>query len=185
MSLKDTVLRRHGRRSFLLGGGALVASAAVPATAPIAATGERRLSFDQLHTGEKLDLTYWIEGAYVPDALTSINEILRDFRTSEVQAIDVRLLDLLHKLRGTLGSQEPFHVISGYRSPKTNAQLVSSGGGVAKKSLHMMGKAIDVRLPGRRLRDLHRAAVRLKRGGVGLYTRSRFVHLDVGRVRYW
>lgn len=185
MNFHDTVLKNYGRRSFLVGGSALVASVAAPAAAPIAATGERRLSFDQLHTGEKLDLPYWIEGAYVPEALTSINEILRDFRTSEVQAIDVRLLDLLHGLRGTLGSREPFHVISGYRSPKTNARLASSGGGVAKKSLHMMGKAIDVRLPGRKLKDLHRAAVRMKSGGVGLYTKSRFVHLDVGRVRYW
>lgn len=168
-----------------MGGGALAASAIVPAAASIAATGERRLSFYQLHTGEKLDLPYWIEGAYVPEALKEINEILRDFRTSEVRPIDVRLLDLLHNLRGALGSDGPFHVISGYRSPKTNERLSSSGGGVAKRSLHMKGKAIDVRLPGRKLRDLHKTAVRMKWGGVGLYSKSRFVHLDVGRVRYW
>ncbi len=169
----------------MVGSGALAASAIMPAAASLAATGERRLSFYQLHTGEKLDLPYWIEGAYVPEALKEINALLRDFRTSEVQPIDVRLLDLLHTLRGAVGSEEPFHVISGYRSPKTNKRLASSGGGVARRSLHMKGEAIDVRLPGQRLRDLHRAAVRMKRGGVGLYSKSRFVHLDVGRVRYW
>lgn len=183
--MRDKVLKNFDRRSFLVGGCALSASIAAPATVAFAAAGERRLSFYQLHTGEKLDLPYWIEGAYVPEALTQINEILRDFRTSEVQPIDIRVLDLLHSLRGTLDSRAPFHVISGYRSPKTNTRLASTGGGVAKRSLHMKGKAIDVRLPGRDLRDLHKIAVRMKRGGVGLYTRSRFVHLDVGRVRYW
>lgn len=183
--MRNKVLKSFDRRSVLVGGGALTASIAAPAAVSFAAAGERRLSFHQLHTGEKLDLPYWIEGAYVPEALAQINEILRDFRTSEVQPIDIRLLDLLHSLRGALDSRTPFHVISGYRSPKTNTRLASSGGGVAKRSLHMKGKAIDVRLPGRDLRNLHRTAVRMKRGGVGLYTKSRFVHLDVGRVRYW
>lgn len=185
MRVTKTVETGPNRRTFLVGGTALLASSVATAPAPLAATVERRLSFYHLHTDENIDVPYRIGGSYVPESLEAINHILRDFRTSEIQPIDPRLLDLLYGLRETLQSAEPFRVISGYRSPKTNAHLASRSGGVAKRSLHMQGKAIDIRLPGRRLSHIHKAAVRMRRGGVGMYPKSNFVHLDVGRIRYW
>jgi uncharacterized protein YcbK (DUF882 family) len=117
--------------------------------------------------------------------LAEIDHILRDHRTGEVRPIDTELLDLAHALGESLGAPGPFHVISGYRSPKTNALLRASGNGVASKSLHLQGKALDIRLPGCDLRRLRRAAVDLKGGGVGHYPGPNFIHIDVGRVRYW
>jgi uncharacterized protein YcbK (DUF882 family) len=128
---------------------------------------------------------YWSDGAYVPEALAAINRVLRDHRTGEVITIDRHLLDVLHGLRADLGTAAPFHVISCYRSPKTNAALRAGGHAVAEKSLHLQGRAADVRLPGIALDDLHRAAVARKAGGVGYYSGPSFVHVDVGRVRYW
>jgi uncharacterized protein YcbK (DUF882 family) len=147
---------------------------------------DRRLSFYNLHTGERLDTLYWSRGDYVAKGLRRINHILRDFRTGEVESIDVRLLDALYELRRRVDSRQPFHVISGYRSPKTNAMLVSqSNGGVAKKSYHLRGMAIDLRLPERDLAQLRRTAMDMQRGGVGYYPSSGFIHVDVGPVRYW
>lgn len=148
-------------------------------------SGERRLSFHNLHTGENLSATYWADGAYVAEELSAVDRILRDFRTGEVRPIERGLLELLHALAGRMEATAPFHVISGYRSPKTNAVLAAASSGVAKKSLHTRGMAIDVRLPGRRLADLRWAAIALGRGGVGYYPGSDFVHVDVGRVRAW
>jgi len=150
------------------------------------AVPERVASFDNLHTGETLRTVYWAEGGYVPEALREIDHVLRDFRTDEVLSIDPALIDLLFALRREMGSTAAFGVISGYRSPATNARLQrNGGGGVATRSLHMVGKAIDIRLPGRRLRDLREAALGLRGGGVGYYPRSNFVHVDTGRVRFW
>lgn len=179
---------RPARRRILKLGAGVVATGglAMLGSSPIlGATPHRALSFHNLHTGEKLKVTYWADGHHIPDALAEVNHVLRDFRTGEVWPIDVRLLDLLHRVRQALDTQEPFHIISGYRSPATNKSLRKNGGGVAKRSLHMQGKAIDVRVPGRQLRTLHKAAVALKAGGVGKYPKSGFVHIDVGRVRYW
>jgi uncharacterized protein YcbK (DUF882 family) len=163
--------------------GALAAPSALAALQP---REGRALAFYNTHTGERLKATYWEHGQYLPDALTEINHVLRDHRSGEVHTIDSSLLDLLHLLQGRLETHKPFHVISGYRSPVTNAMLrATGGGGVAKRSLHMQGKAIDVRLPGMRLADLRKAAVQARAGGVGYYPRSAFVHVDVGRVRYW
>jgi uncharacterized protein YcbK (DUF882 family) len=185
------------RRSFCALGALAVAGALVPrqvtaATAAIRASTrsarERELSFFHTHTGERLRTVYCCDGRYEPDALAKINHILRDFRVNEVRPIDPTLLDLLHQLGGTLETAEPFHIISGYRSPRTNAMLRARGGahtGVASKSLHMVGKAIDIRVPGVPLERLHRAAVSVKGGGVGFYPEPNFVHVDVGRVRYW
>jgi uncharacterized protein YcbK (DUF882 family) len=125
---------------------------------------------------------------YQPDALKEINHILRDFRVNAVKPIDPKLLDLLHELGGTLETDQPFHIISGYRSPHTNTLLRERGGvgtGVASRSLHMEGKAIDIRIPGVKLDHLRGAARSLKLGGVGFYPSSNFVHVDTGRVRYW
>ena len=180
--MKHTISRR---RFLKLG---MLAAAVLPGSA-FASQGlsapERRLGFLNLHTGEKADLPYWIEGDYVPDSLAEINRVLRDHRTGEVAAIDTGLLDLLHRVNAALGASQPFQVISGYRSPASNQMLSNNSSGVATRSLHMQGKAIDIRLPGIPLADLRRAGLMLRGGGVGYYPGSNFVHLDVGRVRTW
>lgn len=188
MTDQKPLISDQGRRRVLrLGSGFLAAGGlTLLGTPPVrAASPERALSFYHLHTGETLKVTYWAEGGHIPEALTEINHILRDFRTDEVSPIDVRLLDLLHRLREDLDTTKPYNIISGYRSPATNTKLARGSRGVASRSMHLVGKAIDVRLPGRPLRKLHRAAVAQKSGGVGFYPNSNFVHLDVGRVRYW
>jgi len=187
----DAAVNRPSRRSFVRLGLAAAGAALVPGAAfaaPAAAPRERALSFFNTHTGERLRVTYCCDGRYRPEALRQINHILRDFRLGEVKEMDVNLLDLLSDLSLRLGSDEPFHVISGYRSPRTNAMLRARGGavtGVAGGSLHMVGKAIDIRVPGVKLDRLRAAALSLKRGGVGYYPDSDFVHVDTGRVRFW
>jgi uncharacterized protein YcbK (DUF882 family) len=175
------------RRGFIKFGAAalLVASAPGKALANIASTPERTLSFYHLHTGEQLNATYWADGSYQQQGLAEIYNLLRDFRTGVVNPIDTQLLDVLHNLALKLDANKPFHVISGYRSPKTNAMLAKNSSGVARHSLHMDGLAVDIRLPGRDLSSLHRAALSMKAGGVGYYPVSDFVHVDVGRVRQW
>lgn len=174
------------RRRFLAGAGAVLAVAPFTAAhAEIAHLGARSLSFDNLHTGEKLSIDYWTDGEYIPDALQTINHLLRDYRNGEVHVIEPKLLDLLTILRARLDSREPFQVISGYRSPATNAMLHAESSGVAAKSLHMKGMAIDIRVADRSLQNLHDSALSLHAGGVGYYPKSDFVHVDVGRVRMW
>lgn len=172
------------RRAFLAG-----AATAITFARPVfASTGAARsLVFDNLHTGERLAVDYWAEGAYVPEALASINHVLRDFRTGDVHVIEPRLLDLLTVLRARLETNSPLEVISGYRSPATNANLRAEGehSGVAAKSLHMQGMAIDIRVAGRSLDAVHKTALALQGGGVGYYPQSDFVHVDVGRIRTW
>ena len=177
--------RHINRRKALSLCTTAAALAVVPGFAHAGLADRRALTLHNLHTGEKLSTVYWADGAYLPAPLSAIATLCRDFRTGDVKPIDAKLLDLLHALRGKLGTDAPFHVISGYRSPATNAMLSSNSGGVAKKSLHMRGMAIDIRLPGRELSDLRRAARSLQRGGVGYYPRSDFVHVDTGRVRFW
>ena len=175
-----------GRRRFLgIAGAALVGGLAFPAEAARRLLTPRVLAFQNLHTGEKLSTVYYAEGRYLPEAMRHINWLLRDFRTDQVHVIDPQLLDLLADLHGHLETREPFHVISGYRSPQTNAMLASLGDGVAQNSLHLQGMAIDIRVPGRGLRHVRAAALALRRGGVGYYPRSDFVHVDTGRVRTW
>ncbi len=145
----------------------------------------RSLSFDNLHTGERLSAVYYRDGHYVPAGLEEIDYILRDFRLDEVKAMDPKLLDLLVALRSRLRTRSPFEVISGYRSPLTNAMLHATTEGVSPHSLHMQGRAIDIHVPGRSLGTLRMAALSLHRGGVGYYPHSNFVHVDTGRVRWW
>jgi len=147
--------------------------------------GERDLRFYHTHTGESLRVVYWENGKYLSESLTEVNHLLRDFRTDEVKPITPALLDLLHRVQKGLGTREAFHVISAYRSPTTNEMLNKTTSGVANHSLHMDGLAIDVRVPGRDLRQLQKAALAQKAGGVGYYPSSQFVHLDIGRVRHW
>lgn len=177
----------NSRRHFLacLGGAVTAATFADPAAASLIAPESRILSFDNLHTGEKAKVEYWANGQYLPDALNEVNFILRDFRNGEIHPIEPKLLDLLSRLHANIGSGQPFQVISGYRSPATNAMLRETGHGTATKSLHMQGQAIDIRVADCSLGDLHAAAVDLRLGGVGYYPGPDFVHVDVGRVRYW
>jgi uncharacterized protein YcbK (DUF882 family) len=163
--------------------------AAPSAAAALAASaGSRVLAFNHTHTRERIQLVYALDGQYVPDALTSLNRFLRDHYSGTVGRMDPQLFDLLHDVRRALGGQSlgAFEVISGYRCPETNDHLRNSrGGGVAKRSLHMEGKAIDVRIPGVPLAELRDAALSLQAGGVGYYPREQFVHIDTGRVRNW
>jgi uncharacterized protein YcbK (DUF882 family) len=173
------------RRRFVAAAGTAAAGfLAVPRMA-LAAVTERRLSFVHTHTREELSIAYASMAGYRQEALSRIDQFLRDFRTGEVHAIDPGLLDLLSDLAALTGTSTPFHVISGYRSPWTNAMLRGRSEGVARHSLHMDGRAIDVRLPDVPLRLLRDAAVALARGGVGYYPGSDFVHVDTGRVRTW
>lgn len=175
---------RTEQRRRLLRGLALVPLGI--ACAPTArAASERFLAFRHMHTGERLQTAYYANGSYLPAALERIDWLLRDFRTGDSHRIDPRLLDILHAVCADCGGGGEFEIISGYRSPKTNAQLRASSNGVARRSLHLEGRAIDVRLCGSSTARLRDAAVALGRGGVGYYPGSDFVHLDTGRVRQW
>jgi len=166
----------------LVGVGAPLIARAMPAVPD----GKRRLSLGHTHTRERIALIYAVDGKYVDPALTRMNHFLRDHYSGVVGLIDPRLLDLLYRLQVTVGSQGGYQVISGYRSPTTNEKLRGKGGnGVARHSLHMEGRAIDVRMPGVPLQDVRDAALSLKLGGVGFYPREQFVHVDTGRVRSW
>lgn len=173
------------RRRFLGLSALTVVGALLPRTALAAASPARALSLLNTHTGERLRAVYWEEGRYVQDAVADLNRILRDHRSGDVFAMDLRLLDLLNTIGGRLGTAAPFHVISGYRSPRTNAALRRAGRGVATRSLHTVGKAADIRVPGVGVYDVQKVAVALEAGGVGCYPGPNFVHVDVGRVRYW
>ncbi len=183
------MLKPSSRRFFLHRSAQL---ALVGATLPLAArTAQaalpaRSLMLDHTHTGERIALVYAVGGNYVPQALSSLNHFLRDHYAGDVGLIDPQLFDLLHGVRQVLGDGQAFEVISGYRCPTTNATLRNTrGGGVAKHSLHMEGKAIDIRLPGVALADLRDVALSLRAGGVGYYPDQQFVHIDTGRVRSW
>ncbi|OIP14984.1 MAG: twin-arginine translocation pathway signal protein [Comamonadaceae bacterium CG_4_9_14_3_um_filter_60_33] len=171
-------------QAMLLGGALGLAGKSARASAP----SVRSLMLDHTHTHERINLVYASGDHYVPQALGTLNRFLRDHYSGEVGQIDPQLFDLLHNVHQALGSGVPlsYQIISGYRGPLTNARLRSTrGGGVAKHSLHMEGKAIDVRLPGVPLAELRDAALSLKAGGVGYYPRDQFVHIDTGRVRSW
>ena len=180
-----TTSRIRSRSLPLLAGLALVAAA--PLSQGNIPAKERELSFYHTHTGKRLKVVYWRDGDYVPSALDDINNFLSDFRTGDIVDMDPALLDIIYDVRASLGSDGTYQVISAYRSLKTNDMLRgrSANSGVARKSQHVLGKAIDVRLEGVKTADLRDAAIALKRGGVGYYEASDFVHMDTGRVRRW
>lgn len=158
---------------------------AAPATAGLAAAPSRTLCLFNTHTGETQTVNYCAAGAYLPAGLRQLDLLLRDHRSGESYPIDPRLFDALHRLAELAGREPEYEIISGYRSPASNAMLSANSSGVARNSLHMQGKALDVRLRGvpcTRLRDL---ALSMQQGGVGYYRQSNFVHLDTGRVRSW
>ena len=203
------------RRAFVLGGGALLGSAAlggavsrltptpaapvrgVVSAAPAAsslpaaavhtrvAADTRRLFLHNLHTGDTVKTVYWADGAYVDGALAEARHALRDWRNDQQHDMDPKLFDVLHDLGARLDVDRPFQIISGYRSPASNAAMHAASSGVAKNSLHMQGMASDIRVEGVELAHLRKAALSLGRGGVGFYPVSDFVHVDTGRVRQW
>lgn len=188
--MKGNPPRIPGRRRLLaLTGHFALAGIGAPFVAGAVARGPdgpRILLLDHTHTRERIELLYAVDGKYVDPALARANRFLRDHYSGDIGTIDPQLLDILFRIQATLGSSGTYQVISGYRSPLTNAKLRGKGGtGVAQYSLHMEGRAIDVRMAGVPLKDLRDAALSLKMGGVGFYPRDQFVHVDTGRVRSW
>jgi uncharacterized protein YcbK (DUF882 family) len=179
----------QSRRRFLHTMANLAVAGVALSLAPAALaaqSGSRSLVFEHAHTGENLRVVYATGGKYVPAALKTLNHFLRDHYTGQVGRMDPKLFDLLYRLRQTLGSDSPFQVVSGYRCPVTNTRLrKKGGGGVAKRSLHMEGKALDIRVADVSLADLRDAAKASRRGGVGFYPQDGFVHVDTGSVRSW
>ena len=182
--------KKVGRRDILRMG--LISAAAVLtnprktiASIDSALITERKLTIYNIHSDEYLKTVYWEDDHYIPDALAEINYMFRDRTTGKIKDIHPDLLDLLFEVQQKLGYHKPIHIISGYRTPKANAYLKKTTKGVARNSLHMYGKAVDIRLPGNSLNFVRRAATELRRGGVGYYPHSNFVHLDIGTVRYW
>lgn len=175
------------RRTFMgLGLGAAASALFIsPLEAAVRALPERKLHLYNIHTGEFLKATYWAEGRYQPKALAQLNKFMRDHRSGQVHAIDPKLFDLMGAVHRKFGTKGAIHIISGFRAPQTNALLAAQSDGVAHNSLHMSGKAVDIRLPGHSVRQVGKAAKTLKAGGVGTYPASDFVHIDTGRVRYW
>ena len=177
------------RRSLLgVFGASLVSAAPVFTNAAgfIKGAGDiRKLKMISDKTGERIDTIYWIDGGYIPEALHEIDVLMRDWRRNEVKPIDLRTIDILAASHGMLDTAEPFRLMSGYRSAKTNAMLRRQSRSVSKNSLHITGQAADVRLGTRSVKQLAKAAQTCKSGGVGKYSRSNFVHLDCGPVRLW
>lgn len=179
------------RRGFLVGAAfsiAGIATLSVSNSLSFASVANQKtysISFRNVHTGESFSGAYRIGDKYLPESFERINYIMRDFRTGDVKMMDPRLIDMLYFLRQDSSSSYPFEIISGYRSPKTNARLRRVSTGVAKKSLHMEGKAVDFRFPGVKLSKLRDKAKAMKVGGVGYYPNSGFIHIDTGNVRSW
>lgn len=187
--MADTTKTGFTRRA-LLGAFAATAVAAAPTYSKAAGFlrggGDiRRLKMYSGRTGEKLDMIYWIDGDYIKDAVKEINYFMRDWRVDQVKSIDLRTLDIMAASHNLLDVSEPYMMLSGYRSPQTNAMLRSRSRGVAKNSLHMKGQAADLRLASRSVNQMAKAAQACHAGGVGRYSRSNFVHMDCGVVRSW
>jgi len=185
MSPKAGLSRRNFIGFILCAGIAGLCPKPVFAAIDELSTKGRSLSLYNPHTKDRFNGVYWHNGKYVAEALKNINHIMRDFHAHDIKQIDTHLLDLLSVISIKLQPEKPFHIISGYRSPETNAKLRKSGKGAAKNSYHIQGKAVDIRLPGYRTSVLRRTAFKLKKGGVGYYPHQKFVHIDVGPLRYW
>ncbi|MBV47611.1 MAG: DUF882 domain-containing protein [Sulfitobacter sp.] len=177
-------------RRALLGAFAATAVTAAPTFANAAgflrgAGDIRRIKMYSGRTGERIDMIYWIEGNYIPDAVNELNYFMRDWRTDGIKTIDMRTVDIMAASHNLLDVTEPYMLLSGYRSPKTNAMLRSRSRGVAKNSLHMRGQAADLRLGSRSVNQMAKAAIACNGGGVGRYSGSNFVHMDCGQIRSW
>lgn len=178
-------------RRGLLGAFAATAVAAAPTYSNAAgflrgrAGDVRRIAMHSGRTGERIDTIYWIEGEYIAEAVREVNLFMRDWRTSEAIQMDLRTIDIMSAALNLMDTSEPYLLLSGYRSPRTNAMLRSRSSGVARNSLHMTGKAADLRLQGRSTTQMANAALACRAGGVGRYSGSNFVHMDCGPVRSW
>jgi uncharacterized protein YcbK (DUF882 family) len=177
-------------RRALLGAFAATAVAAAPtfsnAAGFLRGAGDiRRIRMYSGRTGERIDMIYWIEGQYIKDAVKEVNFFMRDWRTNGVKSMDLRTVDIMAASHNLLDATEPYMLLSGYRSPQTNAMLRSRSRGVAKNSLHMKGQAADLRLSSRSVSQISKAAIACHGGGVGRYSGSNFVHMDCGVVRSW
>ena len=177
-------------RRGLLGAFAATAVAAAPtysnAAGFLRGAGDiRRIAMHSGRTGERLNTIYWIEGEYIGEAVREINLHMRDWRTGEAVQMDLRTIDIMSATLNLLETDEPYLLLSGYRSPNTNRMLSHSNRGVARNSLHMLGQAADLRLTGRTTLQMANAALACRAGGVGRYGRSNFVHMDCGQVRSW
>lgn len=177
------------RRALL---GAFAATAVVAAPTYSNAAGFlrgggdiRRIRMYSGRTGERIDMIYWVDGKYIKDAVKEINHFMRDWRTDQVKDMDLRTVDIMAASHNLLDVNEPYMLLSGYRSPQTNAMLRSRSRRVAKNSLHMKGQAADLRLSSRSVSQMAKAAISCRAGGVGKYSRSNFVHMDCGQVRSW
>ncbi len=178
------------RRNFLKLGLVGVAASAAPLISmrDVFASGVNdvwKLSFRHAHTGESFSGVYRVGDKYLPEAFERLSYVMRDFRTNEVFPMDPHVVDILSLVHKKMNVSEPFHILSGYRSPKTNAMLKGKTRGVANNSFHMYGQAVDIRIPGQSTRRLRNAAHDLQAGGVGYYARSNFIHVDTGDVRSW
>lgn len=177
------------RRGLIVGGTSLALTTffIIPGQAEARAMkpSERILSFEHMHTGEKVKVVYWKHGRYIRRSLKQINFIMRDHRINQVKAIDPKLLDILWNLSRKLETREPFQIVSGYRSRQTNNMLRAHSDSVAKRSLHIQGKAIDIRIEHRDTARIRKAAIALRAGGVGYYPDAGFVHIDSGDIRTW
>lgn len=177
-------------RRFLLGAFAATAVTAAPTFSQAAGFlrggGDiRRIRMYSGRTGERIDMVYWIDGDYIKDAVTEITHFMRDWRNDKHKSIDLRTIDIMAASHNLLDVNEPYMLLSGYRSPETNAMLRSRSRGVAKNSLHLRGQAADLRLSSRSVHQMAKAAMSCRAGGVGRYSRSNFVHMDCGQVRSW
>lgn len=179
--------RRHLLRSVLAAGGVLAAPGALAAnTARNPAARERRLALYAPHTGESLRLTYWTpDDGYIGESLREFDHMMRDRHNDKIKPIDRKLLDIIYLLQLKLQPRQPVQMLSGYRSPETNERMRRTNKGVARKSFHIRGMAVDIRMPDRDFKRLHKAALALQAGGVGRYRRSAFIHIDTGHVRHW
>lgn len=177
-------------RRALLGAFAATTVAAAPTFANAAgflrgAGDIRRIKMYSGRTGERIDMIYWIEGEYIKDAIREVNYFMRDWRNDAAVSMDTRTIDIMAASHNLLDVSEPYMLLSGYRSPQTNAMLRSKSRGVAKNSLHMRGQAADLRLASRSVNQMAKAAIACHGGGVGRYSGSNFVHMDCGQVRSW
>lgn len=176
------------RRDILKLGVAGILAGIVPLSFSSHAQAARetwRVGFRQAHTGESFNGVYRVGNRYLPEAFERLNYVLRDFRTGEVFPMDPRVIDIIALVQRKAGQREPLEILSGYRSPKTNANLRRVSTGVAKNSFHMYGQAIDMHIKGYKTRNLRKIAMDLRAGGVGYYPKSDFIHVDTGSVRSW
>jgi uncharacterized protein YcbK (DUF882 family) len=183
---KSTTLTRRGLLTSFAAASLSCAPVYANAAGFLRGSGDiRRLRMYSGRTGESIDTVYWVDGKYIGEALKEITYFMRDWRNSKVKSIDARNIDIMAAAHGLMDVNEPYMLLSGYRSPETNNMLRSRSSGVAKKSLHLQGQAADLRLSSRSVSQMALAAKKCSAGGVGSYRGSNFVHMDCGVVRTW